>query len=140
MIWRKLTPNQESALFALLAQVDWLGRGLDTEFVARPHEHLDGECYLDVVGKEDYISVPCEWHTLELLEKLGFVHRSSKTDNFRLRQDAMEYRDWQRLPKTLRWLKAQWAMGRNEVRSAVISAIVGAIAALVVSLILHWLT
>jgi len=136
MIWKKLTASQESLLFALLAHVDWLGRGLDTEFVARPHEHLDGECYLHVLGKEDYISVPCQWHTLELLEKLGFVHQSSKTGKFRLRQDAMEYRDWQRLPKARRWLKAQWAIAQNEVRSAVISAIV----ALVVSLIFWRLT
>ena len=135
-MWRKLTPNQESLLFALLAQVDSLGHGPDTEFVARPHEHLDGECYLHVVGKEDYSGVPCQWHTLELLEKLGFVDRSSKAGHFRLRQDAMEYRDWQRLPKALRWLKGQWAIARNEVRTAVISAIVS----LVVSLIFWRLT
>ena len=134
MIWKKLTANQESLLFALLAHVDWLGP--DTDFVARPHEHLDGECYLHVVGKEDYIGVPCQWHTLELLETREFVHRSSKTDSFRLRQDAMEYRDWQRLPKPLRWLKAQWAIGQNEVRTAVISAMVS----LVVSLIFWRLT
>jgi hypothetical protein len=136
MIWRKLTPYQESALFALLEHADWLGHGPDTEFIARPHEHLDAECYLHVVDKEDYSGVPGHWQTLELLEDLGFVHRSSKTGNFCLHQDAWEYRDWQRLPKLRRWLKAQWAMSRNEVRSAVISAIVS----LIVSLIFHWLT
>lgn len=136
MIWEKLTPEQESVLFALIEHIEWLGHGLDTEFVARPHKHLDGECYLHVVGKEDYRGVPGKWHTLELLGERGFVHRSSKTGNFRLRQDALKYRDWQRLPKLRRWLKAQWAIARNEVRSAVISAIVS----LAVSLIVHWLT
>ena len=134
MIWRKLTPYQESALFALLEHVDWLGHGPDTEFVARSHEHLDGECYLHVAGKENYSGVPCHWQTLELLDELGFIHQSSKTDNFRLRQDAREYRDWQRLPKLRRWLKAQWGVAQNEVRSAVVSAVVSLLVSLLISL------
>lgn len=136
MIWKKLTPEEESVLFELLKRTNWLGHGPDTEFVARPHEHLSDECYLHVVDKESYIGVPCHWQTLELLEDLGFVHRSSKTGNFRLRQDAREYRDWQSLPGLRRFLRAQWAMSMGEIRGAVISAVVS----LIVSLIVTWLT
>ncbi len=140
MDWKKLTAYQESALFELLKHIEWLGHGPDTELVASPHEHLDSECYIDVVGKESYAAVPCQWHTLELLEDRGFVHQSSKAGTFRLRQDAWEYRDWQRLPRLRRWLRAQWAMAQNEIRSAVISAVTGAIAGLASSLVIHWLT
>lgn len=136
MIWRKLTPYQKSLLLALLEHVDWLGHGPDTEFVARAHQHLEGECYLYVVDKETYTGVPGQWHTLELLQDLGFLHRSSKTGNFRLHQDAWEYRHWQRLPKLRRWLKAQWAMSSTEVRNAVISAVVSAVISAIVALII----
>jgi hypothetical protein len=136
MIWKRLTPYQESLVFELLKLIDWLGYGPDTEFFAKPHEHLNDECYLHIVGRENYNGVPCHWQTLELLTELGFVHQSSKTGNYCLRQDAWEYRDWQRLPQPLRFLKAQWAMSKNEVRSAAVSAIVS----LMVSLIFHWLT
>jgi hypothetical protein len=135
MNWKRLTPYQESVLLELLKQTNWLGHGPDTEFIAIPHQHLKDEGYLHVVGKEGQIGVPFRWQTLEMLIELGFVHQSSKTGNYCLHQDAWEYRDWQRLPRPFRFLKAQWAMSRNEVRAAVISAIVSLAVSIVARLL-----
>ncbi len=135
MIWKKLTPYQETLVFELIKLIESLGHGPDTELFAKPHEHLNNECYLHVVDKEGYSGVPCRWQTLELLIELGFVHQSSKTGNYCLRQDAWEYRNWQRLPQPRRFLKAQWAMARNEVRSAMISAVVSLVVSLIVTLL-----
>jgi hypothetical protein len=135
MIWKKLTPNQESLLLALLNLIDSFRLGPDTEFFAQPYAQLGNEGYLHIVGKEGSSGVPCRWQTLELLTEVGFVHQSSKTGNYRLRQDAWEYRDWQRLRQPFRFLKAQWAMSRNEIRSAVISAAVSLVVSLIVTLL-----
>jgi hypothetical protein len=164
MIWTKLTPEEESLLLALLSHVDQLGHGPDTEFFAKvpswpewaaeqvakqpghspdtepsapPHQQLNGGGYLHVVGREEYAGVPFRWQTLELLIDLDFVHKSPKTGNYRLRQDAWEYRDWQRLPKLRRSLKALWA--RNDVQAAVISGIVSLVVSVVVSVIVKLL-
>jgi hypothetical protein len=159
MIWRKLTPEEESLLFELLSRVGQLGHGPDTELFVQgsffvgatdkqtkqgpdtgpsapsSQPHADGEHYLKIVGKADYSGVPFRWQTLELLVEYGFMHKSSKVGNYRLLQDAWEYRDWQRLPRPFRFLKAQWAMSRNEVRAAVISAIVSLAISLVARLL-----
>jgi len=93
MMLRKLTPQQESAILELVKMSDWLGQGLDTELVIRPHEHLRGECYIHAVGKENYIGVPCHLQTLELLEDGVFLHQSIKPGNFCLRQEALGYKN-----------------------------------------------
>lgn len=128
----KLTPKQGELLAQIAGAAKELGgeptflalfeKGVTTEFLA------SGERF------------STEWSgakiALAVFDKLGLVHMHSDS-LFALRQAALEYPEWRKLPNWCRRLSVMWDSWESEVRGGIITIVASVLASVAVSLIIR---
>jgi hypothetical protein len=140
-VYDKLTPKQGE----LLAGIAALAKRAGGEPVVQAHRTKDGAEILATTDRVDVYRYESHWlgaqFALGVFEELELIHMDVDApgeSEFWLRQGALDYARWHKLPGWIRWLHIKWDSWESDVRGGIVTIAVSVLASLAISLLTNW--